>query len=414
MATDTNAPVSAEDAKAASQAKFASAVSGGVTAVLEPVLKDVGAALTGIQEILAAQKAPANIERPNPLEEQWKDVPAPATASLYKPPAPGDEGVRFARVCRALACGKHFSEVPRILSDKFHDRETAKLMEKSLATTTPSEGGLLVVDQFLAGEFIPLLREDWFLPQAGARFIPGPGGSVTIPGMASGASFSWVDETESMTDSTPGYDAVHLVAKKARAKVILSNDLREESSVEVDRMVLADMIAAVKEGLTRAALINTGSQKSPQGVKHNPRRNQVTCGAVTPDSPTAFIQALMDDKVAIEPSYSWIFNPAVWAFFYNLKTNTGDYHFRDEMRRGELAGHRFFTTTQISTASNITDIFFGDWRELLILDTKNFEVKIDPYNLIDTDQTALHLFHKTDMGLRQGLKIGHASDADIT
>lgn len=58
----------------------------------------------------------------------------------------------------------------------------------------------------------------------------------------------------------------------------------------------------------------------------------------------------------------------------NLKTATGDYLYRDEMNAGKFLGIPYRVTNQIPwTPDGLTDMFFGNWSDLMIGDQLGLE-----------------------------------------
>lgn len=356
----------------------------------------------------------------------WSRIPEghPYTA----PQSKADLGLRGARVVRAYAATKGMGQdIPRFLSDTLKDKETCKIVEKSLATTTPSAGGALVLDEFLANEFYPLLRDHVSIYGLGARIIPMPKGTLSIAGFDTGATIGWVGEARGKQATGQTFGKVRLSSKKAYGIISLSNDLLEESDLAVDEMVKMDMLDALTELLTHTAVHGTGSEYSPKGIALDERRTQVSIGALlTQDDPVKFVLALKKAKVNFDfTSAGWLFNSAVWAQFYSLKTTTGAWIFRDEMNEGKLMGYPFQVTESVSTGSDahgLTHILFGKWSELIVGVTRDIMVEMsrdaslrldeagNAANAFEDDLTFIKLTQKLDMGLRIGKAMTHASD----
>ena len=86
------------------------------------------------------------------------------------------------------------------------------------------------------------------------------------------------------------------------------------------------------------------------------------------------------DDVAL----GWGFNSFMEGYLMNLKTATGDYLYRDEMNQGKFLGMNYAVTNQIPTSKDgLTDIFFGNWADLLIGDP----VGLETYTTLDGSWT---------------------------
>jgi HK97 family phage major capsid protein len=320
----------------------------------------------------------------------WSRIPK---ESGYQPPQnPADLGLRGARVLRAFACCRGDANiVPRWIADQIKDKALADYVAKALETGTPSKGGSLVLEQHLAAEFYPLLRSKFSLMELGIRVVPMPSGNMTIAGMISGASTGWVGEAKKGTSSRPQFARRKLSSKKAYGNVVISTDLMEESDYSMDELIRDDLAAAMAETLYLGAIHGPGGENSPLGIDKDPGRTQVSIGAMlTSDHPTEFITALLKAKVDFDPSNAgWHFGPDVWKQFYNLKTTTGVYLFREEMDNGRLLGYPFRVSalSEIgSDANGRAHIFFGKWSELFMGVTRDLQFSTtDVGTVLDED-----------------------------
>ena len=379
-----------------------------------------------VDEKFAAIDADATEKQGRALLSQWTTVPK---GHPYKLPSrPEEMALRGARLCRALAAVKFDSSlVPKFLRDKLNDKDSCALAEKSLETGTPSKGGALTMDQLLVNEFYPMLRERLSFYDLGARMIPMPKGTLSMVGLDSGTSMGWVGEARRGATSRPAFGRVKLSSKKAYGNVAITNDLLEESDWEVDRIVRDDLLEVLSELLLLAGLHGLGTEYQPRGIDSDARRTQVTLNSVmTGDTPSEFIYALMVAKVPFNyEDAGWLFGPHIWKQFYNLKTTTGAYLFREEMDKGRLLGYRYRVATSVAVgvdAHALTHIFFGKWSELIIGVTREMQFEESREALItdedgnsvnawEEDLTFVKLTFKCDIGLRQAKAMAHSNTA---
>jgi len=66
-------------------------------------------------------------------------------------------------------------------------------------------------------------------------------------------------------------------------------------------------------------------------------------------------------------------NSLLEGYFKNMKTSTGVYIYREEMAQGKLCGIPYKVSNQIPTVNGMTDLFFGNWSDLLIGDQMGLE-----------------------------------------
>lgn len=338
-----------------------------------------------------------------------------------------DLGIRAARVIRAFgAVGGNSNEIPKFLRDRLQDKSLSEIVSKGLETGTPSKGGVLNLEEHLVGEFYPLLRERFTLMELGMRVLPMPRGTLTIAGMESGSQVGWVGEAKRGTSSKPTFSRRKLSSKKAYGNVIISNDLLEESDYMVDELVRDDLIAALVEVLYQGVVHGPGTEYSPLGIDKDPGRTQVTVGAmITGDTPTDFVTALMTNKVDFDyNTAAWHFGPAVWKQYFNLKTTTGAYLFRDEMRNGTLLGYPYRVSSLVEVgadAHGLTHQFFGKFSELIMGVTREVQIAMNSVGTVtdedsnsvnawDEDLTFLKVTKKCDSMLRLAKAMAHSND----
>ena len=284
---------------------------------------------------------------------------------------------------------------------------------KALSTTTPSDGGFLIPEQY-AAEIIPLLYPKAVVRKLGARSLPLTNGNLNMPKMLGGASSYYLGENMDAKSSQPNFGNVRLSAKKLVTLVPISNDLIRSTSPESDRMVRDDMIRSMALKEDWAAMYGTGTEYVPRGI-YNVDGITTQNFSALPDSDSMaaeFVGKLMTKNIDWN-SVGWIFNGFVWNLLYNLKTTTGVYLHRDELNKGLFLGYPYAISNQIkvdNTANAKTDIFFGDFSEFIIGQDMNLEIFASneaTYNdgtglvsAFSQDQTVIKMTSKHDFGVR--------------
>lgn len=299
-----------------------------------------------------------------------------------------------------------------------NDKEVHALL-KQLSATTPSEGGFLIGEQY-ARDIIPLLLSKTAVMELGTRRIPMPGGNLNMPKLTGGATSYYIGENSNATKSTQTFGNVKLNSKKLVTLIPVSNDLIRNASPEADAIVRDDMVQQMRLKIDYTAMYGNGSAFTPLGIK-----NSITAttsaisiatgtGTLNADLPGTMIGQLMNNNVPML-SAGWIFNSKIWSAFYNLKTTTNQYIYRQEMDRGMLNGFPFRVSNQITTANSTAgttyfDIFFGDFSEFLFGDEMAFEFMASNeaswydgsslQSAFSMDQTVLKITAKHDFALR--------------
>jgi len=243
--------------------------------------------------------------------------------------------------------------------------------------------------------------------QLGMRRIPMPGGNLNLPRLTGGATSYYVGENQNATKSEQTFGNVKLSSKKLVTLVPVSNDLIRNSSPEADAIVRDDMVQQMQLKIDYTAMYGDGTAYTPLGVKKS----------ITTANLSVTTAAIDADLLGTVPmlSVGWVFNSKTWGEFYNLKTTTNQYIYRDEMNRGTLNSFPFRISNQITTANSTAgttyyDIFLGDFSEFLFGDEMAFEVMASQeaswydgtslQSAFTLDQTVLKITAKHDMALR--------------
>lgn len=330
-------------------------------------------------------------------------------------PVADDPGLMAARLLRAwLVSNRNTAGIVETIRDVFKDKAGAEYAARALETTKPSTGGALIVPQTLVEEFIPLLRQESVL-LGDVRRIPMPSGAINIPGFNRGVNMGWTGELSPNRSQTPGFKAISMSSKKAYCIVAISKDLLEEASVDADRLVRADIVAALAELLDEALLLGERTNYTPQGLLTHPDITKTAHAAlVNADLPATILARVMARKVKFTAADAgWRFNHSIWLQFYNLKNDLGVYEFREEMDRGMLAGYPYKVTTLIPNASGgheTTNIFFGKWSELFLGETRDLRFELSDQAAYYDENGVLKSAYSEDSTL---IKATYKCDADV-
>jgi HK97 family phage major capsid protein len=334
-----------------------------------------------------------------------------------------DDGLTFTRAIKCLTLAKndpekalHYATGGQNSSKGMYpENKRVHALLKQLSATTPSEGGFLIGEQY-SEDIIPLLLSKTAVMELGARHIPMPKGNINIPKLTGGATSYYIGENQNATKSQPSFGSIKLSSKKLVTLVPVSNDLIRDASPAADMLVRDDMVNQMKLKIDYTGMYGDGTAYTPIGIKKSvaTANISVSTSAITADLPGTMIGTLMNYNTPML-SVGWIFNSKTWSEFYNLKTTTNQYIYRDEMNRGTLNGFPFRVSNQITTANSTAgttyfDIFLGDFSEFMFGDEMAFEFMasqeaswFDGTNLqsaFSLDQTVLKITAKHDMALR--------------
>lgn len=332
---------------------------------------------------------------PAPARRQKKSTPAP-TQRKYQDifmnrPAPAKKQQKaippMVQLARAIKCldvfGHNDPERAAYYARKHYQDADMEREFKALSGTNPVNGGFLIPEVY-TDEIIELLYNKTVIKELGARTIPLETGNLNIPRMTSGTRAMWGGEARKIKTTAPTFGNLRLSAKRLEAIVPMTRELLMSVKFSADEMFAADLSRRMQLGLDWGGLYGKGGEFQPTGIANTPGIEIVDAktmdaqyadsnGKLTADFPV-YIKSLVMSKNVDDAALGWAFNSFLEGYLMNLKTATGDYLYRDEMNAGKFLGMPYAVTNQIPwTAQGYTDLFFGNWADLMIGDQMGLE-----------------------------------------
>lgn len=324
----------------------------------------------------AAGKTAVN---PAPVQRKYSSIflMNPAAQQVKKEAKKIPADIQLARAVKCLdVFGRHDPERAAYYAKKMYSDEAMAREFKAMSVTSPSGGGYLVPEVYM-DEIIELLYPKTVVFELGAQKVPMPNGNLNIPKMTSGTRATWGGEQRKIAKSQPTFGNVKLSAKRLEAIVPQTRELLMSTSYSADAMFATDLTRRMQLGMDFGAMFGAGGEFQPLGIANNKAIEKVDAttlnntsladsnGKITADFP-AWLESKLLNKNVDDVRLGWTFNASVEGYLKNLKTQTGDYLYRDEMKSGMLLGYPYKRSNQITNDSNgKTSIIFGNWADLL-------------------------------------------------
>lgn len=325
-----------------------------------------------------------------------------------------EPGIRLARYVKATLISQKESRAFEDVASKMYPKDEILQQSKSaMGTNTPSDGGVLVPEDF-STEIIPLLREQSSIRSLGIRSVPMPSGNLKMPRQTGAANFMWVGENKPIISSKPALGMLNLAAKKLAGMIPFSNELLQSSSISADQFVRDELVNGIAESEDITAIYGKGTDDEPIGIINVKGIDTANVGAL-PDSDTLglIVGAVMGKKFPNKRNFGWIFNGALWSRYYNLKDAAGNYIHRAEMDKGLLLGFPFRMNNNIEVGIDehgLTDIIFGDFSQFIVGETLGLQIALsqeatywDGSTMVSAfanDQTVMRALMREDFGVR--------------
>jgi HK97 family phage major capsid protein len=244
-------------------------------------------------------------------------------------------------------------------------------------TTT---GGYIVATDKKA--VLPPLTNYMVLTQAGATYLTGLVGSVSVP-TYSGTTVAWKEETVSAADGAGTWGKVDLAPKRLTAYLDVSKQFLAQDSVGAEQMLYENLAKAIATKL-EATILGTGegsAVSTPAGLFWS----QYTAAATTLSwSSIVALETTIDSANNLQQNLAYITSAAGrGAAKTTLRTAT--YGEQMIMEGNTINGYPVYVTngcaktTDFSTTTGFGFIF-GNWADLLIGQWAGYDLTIDPYS----------------------------------
>lgn len=270
---------------------------------------------------------------------------------------------------------------------------------KSLRISDDTAGGYLAPVKFVAEVDKDLVQ---FSPvRQAARVGSTSSGSVQIPRRTGAPTAVWVGETETRTETQSAYGQVEIPVNEAADYVDVSNQLLEDSAVNIASEVAFDLAEEFGR-LEGAAFVNGDGVKKPLGLLADTGVSYTASGvaaALTYGTHNG-IDALLDLYYAMNPYYrqrgTWLMNGSTIAAIGKLKSATEELYL---WQPAAAAGQPdTFLGRPVVEAVDMDDIgagafpiIFGDFASAYrIYDRVSLSLLRDPYSQATSGLTRFH------------------------
>jgi len=304
---------------------------------------------------------------------------------------------------------------------------------KAMSTGSDNDGGYLVPAQAMP-EFIEMFTAEAVCTRLGARHIPGlTGAPVTFTKQTGGCTAYWVGENAEITESALTVGELKMVPKKVAALTKLSNELVRLSSPGAEAMVREDFARAIALAVDHAALRGSGSENQPLGIANTSGINTVALGTngAVPDfvNPWPDMEYELSIDKALRGKLGFLFHPAIKKALKKLRNpyfsgdTGGEYPLLPltDAQLQAVIGYPFAESTELPIdltkggSSNCSEIYFGNWAELLIGQWMGVEILASNVagTAFATDQTWVRIITMVDIALRHAESMCLVNDARI-
>lgn len=260
-----------------------------------------------------------------------------------------------------------------------------------------STGGSTVQTSVLAGSYIDILRNKAVFAR-GARMLGGLVGNISIPKQAAATKGYWIGEGDDATFSAMDFGAVELKPKTAAANTVITRRLLEQSSVDVEMLVRADLAKQMALTIDYSGYYGTGGENSPLGLANFQGISGMTFAGPQPTwEELVELETLIAEKNADVDSMRFKARPSFRGYAKTaLKFNVNGSQIIWE-EGGTVNGYPVDVTNQVQPG----DLFFGNFGDVLMGMWGGLELIVDPYTRSTAGNVVLTTFQDIDWQFRR-------------
>lgn len=273
---------------------------------------------------------------------------------------------------------------------------SGKRAAKGQNAGTEADGGYLGVTN--GPTYIEALRDSLAVQQLGAQFMTGLVGTLTFA-KGNTVDIAWAGEAEEVENKKIAYTLEEMKQRRLVVTTAFTKDLLNQTSLDVENMIMNEMIQAHAQGLDKAAL-NGSSTKEPKGILNITGIGQVVMGengdAINWAKVVELETAIAAKNAAIG-NLAYLTNAKVVGALKTTEKSTGTARYLMEIP-GQLNGYRCAMTNLMpstlkkgSSGNELSSMIFGNWSDLIVGQWGGLDIIVDPYTLKKSAQVEITL-----------------------
>jgi HK97 family phage major capsid protein len=271
-----------------------------------------------------------------------------------------------------------------------------------------SDDSSIIAEDFRGGDFIDVLRNASSVMAAGATMLQGLKGSVAIPKKTAASTAGWIaTEGGAASESEPTFGQVVMVPKVVGSTTDITRLMLQQSSPDIEALIRNDLSAGIALAIDDGALEGSGSSGQPTGIKNTSGINAPTSFAgVNPTfaEVVAMETAVAEDNALIG-NLAYILPASMYGALKTTAKDSGSGQFVVEPG-GTINGYRAIVSNQVTAG----DLYFGNFRDLLLGFYGGLDITVDPYSSSNTGTVRIVALQTCDVAVRHAVSFAVNND----
>ena len=214
------------------------------------------------------------------------------------------------------------------------------------------------------------LRANMVMSQAGATYLTGLVGNVSIPAYT-GSNVAWAGETAAAANGAGDWSEIKLQPRRLTAYVDVSREFLIQSSNDAEAMLRRDIIAAIGNKLEATILgADAGTNEKPEGLF-----NGVTAMTTALKFGDIVDAEAELDAANVSGAYTYILSPKAKAALRTLSKDAGSGRF--VLEDGEIEGSKALVSSNVVAKGMVV----GDFSDYVIAQWGAIDLVVDNYSV---------------------------------
>jgi len=243
---------------------------------------------------------------------------------------------------------------------------------------------------------LPPLVDKLVFSKAGALFMPGLVGDVSIPTYA-GTTVAWKGENAAADDGSGAFSEVTFSPKRLTGYLTVSKTFLAQDGIGAERLLLDNIANAVARKLEATILGKEDLGPTvPQGIGFKldgTAELDVSDGTIT-WATVVGLETAVDVSNALQGNLAYMTNSTgrgmLKTIDKGLSNDTGDFLMSED---NMINGYLCYVTNSIGAAYGSGDggnmLVFGNWGDLMIGQWGGYDITVDPYTAAKTNQVII-------------------------
>lgn len=252
-------------------------------------------------------------------------------------------------------------------------------------TVVVGSGDALVSTDLMTNRFVEMLKNRSAVLQA-ATILPGLNGNVSIPVQISTSTAQNLAENEAMGTSDINFTNKTMSPKRVGGTVPYSKQLLAQTSMEVEQMILNDLLDQIALKIDWNALNADGTANTPVGIRNTTGIGLISLGT---DGAAPTFKNFVDLETEISvanadvDAMNYVINAKGRGYVKTTPKVSGQAIFIGE--GNQINGYNYRVSNQVpstltkGTGTNLSNITFGNFADLIIGFWGGIDITVDPY-----------------------------------